>query len=196
MEGTLSLSPGKPHPHTHTHGCTNCKNRSQSNHSRATTHSDSVSIMTSQVNNDLCVCLYEHACNLFSLINSSAALCVTLTQLCAKMNNNLQTMWSTFCDKVLCETLFQFPSLFFFYCPFSHFIYLLCFLVRQHTQFFVQMKKEARESNSVLFSFSLRQPFPTSLFLSSKLFLLHIYYMSASPFLHVHALSSLSRRAV
>lgn len=73
-------------------------------------------------------------------------------------------------------------TLLFFFCSIAHFIYLLSFLIGQHTQFFVWMTKVVRESNSVYFSFSLClcQTFPPSLSLPPELFLLYIYYMSAS----------------
>lgn len=38
------------------------KNQSPSNFSRATTHSHTVSIVSSQVNNELCASLHERAC--------------------------------------------------------------------------------------------------------------------------------------
>lgn len=122
------------------------------------------------------------------LINCSAAWYVTLTQLGAKMNNdqsnNNNLVALSFIRSVvrlfssLLMILCQFFLTFFFFCRIPHFICLLSFLIRKHTEFFVQMKKAG---GVIVFSFVslfVSHLYCTSISTASKPFLLCIYCMS------------------
>lgn len=145
--------------------------------------------MSSQVNSisAVCVCVFfacvcAWACLYPSDKLLSSRVCL-LTPQWPKMNNNQSSNNNVALPS---SSLYHFASvsftLFLFCRPLLHFIYLPSFITRQHKQFSEWMKKVAGQEivfNCFSFFVFVRLPLPSPS-LPHKLFLSHIYYMSAS----------------